>query len=136
MAIAYQIAKTSQPVAGMQTGPVKSKTYLSWLHDLPCVVTGMEPVQAAHVSFANARYGAPGRGKGRKVSDRWALPLSAEKHDEQHKGNEKAFWVAQGINPHLVACILWGMWSERKDGATEAARKMILSGQFKQDIAA
>lgn len=119
--MAFRIASTAPQSAGKTTGRVKSGDYLSWLHLLPCVVTGAVPVEAAHVSYANLHYGAPGRGKGRKVSDRWALPLSKAEHARQHSMNEAVYWREVGIDPHDLACRLWGLWSERGDEALGAA---------------
>lgn len=70
--------------------PKKNSDYLSFLHSLPCVVSGVLEVQAAHLSYAAPRYGHYGRGKGSKAPDRWALPLSAVEHARQHSGNEEA----------------------------------------------
>ena len=125
--MAMQIAK-SAPVYFQKRKPAKSATYLSWLHRLPCVITGRNDVEAAHVSFPAPRYGHYGRAKGRKASDRWALPLSADQHRAQHAMNEAAFWREAGINPHVIALVLWGLWSELGEDATEAATAVIMQG--------
>ena len=129
--MASRIANYTPQAFGKDTAPVKSKPYLEWLHGLPCIITGRQPVEAAHVSFANPKFGATGRGKGQKASDRWALPLHPDLHREQHDckgGNEQDFWIAKGINPHFAAVILWGLWSERKQAATASAERLIRSG--------
>ena len=113
-----------RPVA-LKCGPVESRTYLEWLHGLPCVITKGYPVDAAHVSFEANEWCAFGRGKGQKVSDRWALPLRRDKHREQHGMGERAFWDKHGINPHYVGCVLWGLWNERGEEATEFAVRFI-----------
>lgn len=123
--MAFRIAHSSPQTAGKNTKGIKSAGYLSWLHSLPCVVTGTSPVEAAHVSYANAHYGAPGRGKGGKVSDRWAISLSPEQHRRQHSMNEALYWREVGIDPHDLACRLWGLWNERGDAAHEAAVVII-----------
>ena len=92
--------------------PVKDKGYLSWVHQLPCIITGTSPVEAAHLSTGNAMYGHSGRGMGQKASDRWALPLCPEKHREQHEGNEIVFWYRHGIDPYKMALILHGLYCE------------------------
>lgn len=108
--------------------PEKSKGYLAWLHELPCVVSGRRPVEAAHVNYANPAFGALGRGKGQKASDRWALPLHPEAHAAQHNhGNEQEWWLTQGIEPHLIGAIIWGLWKERGSDATAQAERIILS---------
>ncbi len=95
--------KKSAPVHFPKGKPAKKADYLAFLHTLPCVVTGRSPVQAAHVSFKAPQFGAYGRGKGHKVSDRWALPVCADAHEDQHRHNEEQWWANLRINPHLLA---------------------------------
>lgn len=113
-----------QPIAA-KAKPVKAPSYLTFVHMLPCVITGMYGVEAAHLSYANPALGHFGRGKGQKASDRWALPLCPEKHREQHSMGEMAFWRRHNINPHLVALTIWGLWSERGDDALDLATQVI-----------
>lgn len=112
--------------------PEKSAGYLAWLHELPCLISGQSPVEAAHVNYAAPNCGAMGRGKGQKASDRWAVPLRADLHRSQHDfGNERRWWELQGINPHMAALVLWGLFSEHKKDpakATERATALIRSG--------
>jgi hypothetical protein len=117
--------KKSAPVHFPKAKPAKKADYLSFLHRLPCVVTGRRPVEAAHVSFKAPQFGAYGRGKGHKVSDRWALPVCSDAHADQHKHNEEDWWLNLGINPHLVALIIWGLWTEYGDEAETFATAVI-----------
>lgn len=87
----------------------KDAGYLSWLHELPCLVTGTRPVEAAHVSYADPRYGKRERGKGEKADDRWAIPLSRAEHNRQHSMDERAYWQSVGIDPLQVALALYGV---------------------------
>ena len=105
--------------------PTKNKDYLSFIHELPCVVSGKSPVQAAHLSYAAPRYGHYGRGKGSKAPDRWALPLHADEHSRQHSGNEEQFWKAAGINPHVLALTIHGLFSDMGDEAAPFATAII-----------
>lgn len=118
-------AFSSQP---KRAKPGKEATYLDWLRGLPCVATGARPVEAAHLSSANAYYGHMGRGKGQKADDRWALPLSPAMHREQHAGNEMAFWKRHGINPHLLALVLHALFEQ---GASADYAALIV-GQHRQ----
>ena len=88
----------------------KDQSYLTWVRKCPCIVTGTLPVEAAHLSTANPKYGHMGRGKGQKAHDRWALPLSPEQHLKQHHWGEMAFWVHSDIDPWLTALVLHGMY--------------------------
>lgn len=128
--MAFRLAKTFPAQVGKNTARVKTPDFFGFIHELPCIITKARPVQAAHVSIPNKDVGAPGRGKGKKVSDRWCLPLCQEKHDEQHRMNEKAFWELHQINPHLACLVLWGIYCERGDGAIEVAKALILEGRI------
>ena len=45
---------------------------------------------------------------GRKVSDRFAVPICRLHHRELHRrGNEHIWWQNQGIDPLVVAVSLW-----------------------------
>jgi hypothetical protein len=111
--------------------PAKSKDYLSFLHKLPCVVTGASTVQAAHVSFAAPRYGHYGRGKGTKAPDRWALPLSPDEHAKQHSMSEARYWGHVDINPHLLALTIWGLFTDMGYDAEPFAIAVI--NQYRQE---
>ncbi|NTG07189.1 DUF968 domain-containing protein [Rhizobium rhizogenes] len=120
--MAFRIANTNFD-ATPKRRPVKRADYLSFIHELPCVVTGKYGVQAAHVSFANTWHGHFGRGKGTKAPDRFALPLSAEEHELQHSGKlglERDYWAVKGIDPHELANTLWGIFSDYDHGEAVA----------------
>ena len=45
---------------------------------------------------------------GRKVSDRFTVPVCRLHHRELHRrGNERAWWENQGIDPLPIAATLW-----------------------------
>jgi hypothetical protein len=45
---------------------------------------------------------------GRKVSDRFSVPICRLHHRELHRrGNERAWWQKQGIDPLVAAASLW-----------------------------
>lgn len=109
--------------------PAKRGDYLSWLHTLPCCVTGENIVQAAHVSYAAPWHGHYGRAKGTKAPDRFALPLSPSEHSRQHATSEESYWISVGIIPHELANTLFGIFSDYEPfEATERATSRILSG--------
>jgi len=90
----------------------KDSGYLTWLRKCPCIVTGTLPVEAAHLSTANPKYGHMGRGKGQKAADRWALPLIAEEHRLQHSMGEEKYWhhLRLMLNPYQTALVLHGLY--------------------------
>ena len=103
----------------------KRKSYLTFIHLLPCVTTGQYDVEAAHLSMAAPRYGHYGRGKGSKVSDRWVLPLSQAQHARQHQIGEDLFWRNAGIDPHILALTIHGLWTDLGDDAEPFATAII-----------
>jgi len=111
----------------------KSKDYLAWLHELPCVVSGRYGVQAAHLSYAAPEFGHYGRGKGAKASDRWALPLSPEEHARQHSMSERVYWASHCANPHVLALALYGLWTEMGSDATPFAAAIINQRLYRED---
>ena len=45
---------------------------------------------------------------GRKVSDRFAVPICRLHHRELHRrGNERDWWQSQGLDPLAAAATLW-----------------------------
>jgi hypothetical protein len=49
------------------------------------------------------------RAMGRKVSDRFTVPICRLHHRELHRrGDERAWWQRQGIDPLAIAATLWG----------------------------
>ena len=124
--MAFEIRKAST-YEFPKSKPKKRKDYLSFLHQLPCVVTKSMPVEAAHVSFAAPEYAHYGRSKGTKASDRWAVPLSPYEHRRQHSMNEEAYWLEVGIDPHKLALVIWGLWTEHKKEAEPYATAVINS---------
>jgi len=103
----------------------KSKGYLSFIHLLPCIITGQKGVEAAHLSMAAPKYGHYGRGKGSKVSDRWCLPLSQAAHARQHQIGEDLFWRNAGIDPHILALTIHSLWTDLGDDAEPFAVAII-----------
>ena len=53
---------------------------------------------------------------GRKVSDRFTVPLCRLHHRELHRrGNERAWWQIHGIDPLAIAARLWAMTHAAED---------------------
>lgn len=123
--MAWQIAPREQQ-SFPKAKSKKDKSYVSWLHNLPCCVTGRYGVEAAHVSYANPRYASYGRGKGTKVSDLFALPLCPEEHRIQHSMNEVEYWSDVGENPHSLALVLWAIYSQYGEVGTPFAVSAIM----------
>lgn len=116
--MAFAVRKSAM-APSPKSKPKKDKDYLSFIHRLPCVVTGVFGVEAAHISFANRAFCHYGRGKGTKAADRWILPLNSTEHTRQHQVGEENYWRSKGIDPHALAVALYGLWTELGDEAEE-----------------
>lgn len=112
-----------------KTDRVRDGGYLAFLHELPCVVTASYVIEAAHISYADPRYGKSGRGLGFKEDDCWCIPLSPAEHRKQHdRGDERAYWSDVGIDPCRVALALY--YCYRTDNRSAA----ILVIQHARDV--
>jgi hypothetical protein len=80
----------------------RDRDHLRFVADQPCLVCGRTPSDPHHIKFAEER------GMGRKVSDRFTVPICRLHHRELHRrGNERVWWQRQGIDPLGIAASLW-----------------------------
>ncbi len=80
----------------------RDRDHLRFVAAQPCLVCGRTPSDAHHIKFAEQR------AMGRKVSDRFTVPICRLHHRELHRrGNERAWWENQGIDPLPIAASLW-----------------------------
>lgn len=94
---------------------VRSDDHLAFIRSLPCLVTGVyQRIQAAHVSYADPRFGKLGRGMGTKEDDIWTVPLEAEQHELQHKIGEGEYWPLANIDPVRIAAALYIFTGDRE----------------------
>ncbi len=115
---------------------VRDERHLAWIRTLPSVISGLYGCEAAHVSYADRRYGKPERAKGKKTGDDFTLPLTPDEHqhgpDAQHKcksGGEREWWMKHGIDATALASRLWAV-----SGDTDAGLEVI--SQARLDAAA
>jgi hypothetical protein len=80
----------------------RDRDHLRFVASQPCLVCGRTPSDPHHIKFAEHR------ALGRRVSDRFTVPICRLHHRELHRrGNERAWWQKQGIDPLVVAASLW-----------------------------
>jgi hypothetical protein len=80
----------------------RDREHLKFVAAQPCLVCGRTPSDPHHIKFAEQS------AMGRKVSDRFTVPICRLHHRELHRrGNERAWWESQGIDPLPVAADLW-----------------------------
>jgi hypothetical protein len=86
----------SKPVRG------RDRDHLRFVAAQPCLICGRTPSDPHHLKFAEQR------AIGRKVSDRFTVPICRLHHRELHRrGNERAWWQSKGIEPLVIATRLW-----------------------------
>jgi len=80
----------------------RDREHLKFVAGQSCLVCGRTPSDAHHIKFAEQR------AMGRKVSDKFTVPICRLHHRELHRrGNERAWWQQQDIEPLAVAAALW-----------------------------
>jgi len=80
----------------------RDRDHLRFVAAQPCLICGRTPSDPHHVQFAEQR------AMGRKVSDRFSVPICRLHHRELHRrGNERAWWQNQGIDALTIAATLW-----------------------------
>lgn len=118
--VRQRIQKKNKPSAA-EKREGNCKKHLALIRKLPCCVTGKKaPNDPHHLKEGLAHE----RGLGRRSTDRWAVPLSREKHDEVERigsRNEQAWFQKHGIADSLeLAAALW-----RNTGDLERMRKVL-----------
>jgi hypothetical protein len=81
------------------------------------------------LSNAHVRTGTDG-GTGIKPGDRYAVPLCAACHAEQHRVGELAFWSTLRIDPVNVALRLWTISAD-----VEAGERTVFRARQSIDLA-
>jgi hypothetical protein len=69
---------------------------------------------------------------GRKVSDKFTVPVCRIHHRDLHKrGNERSWWEAQGVDPLPIAANLWltSHSDELASNASDVDRTTKLNGK-------
>jgi hypothetical protein len=80
----------------------RDRDHLRFVAAQPCLVCGRTPSDPHHIKFAEHR------AMGRKVSDRFTVPICRLHRRELHRrGNERAWWQKQGIDPLVMSASLW-----------------------------
>lgn len=98
--------------------------HLAFIRRLPSVISGTFGCEACHIRYGNPLYKKIHTGIGRKPDDGWTVPLTPDEHRSQHSGNEREFWLSQGIDPLAVASALYEI-----SGDEDAGRRIILQAR-------
>jgi len=94
----------------------RDREHLRFVAAQPCLVCGRTPSDPHHVKFAEPQ------AMGRKVSDRFAVPIRRLHHRELHRqGHERTWWESQGIEPLQIAATLWDKTHAVVPGAANSA---------------
>jgi hypothetical protein len=82
----------------------RDREHLRFIASQPCLVCGRTPSDAHHVKFSEQR------AMGRKVSDKFTVPVCRLHHRELHRrGDERTWWAEHEIEPLAVAANLWSL---------------------------
>jgi len=78
---------------------VEDPAYLAWVREQRCVICGTDQnIEAAHLRVGSIPHHKTYGAMQMKSSDKWALPLCAKHHREQHaNGDEMLWWSSKGI---------------------------------------
>jgi hypothetical protein len=104
----------------------RDREHLKFVAAQPCLVCGRTPSDPHHIKFAEQR------ALGRKVSDRFTVPICRLHHRELHRrGNERAWWESQRIDPLPVAAKLWAKTHGLAAGVAniEGAQRAEMNGR-------
>ena len=98
----------------------KNERHLDFIRTLPCLLCGA-PAEAAHIRASYIHFGKPATGAAEKPSDKYAVPLCPEHHrlgnNSQHvAGYEREWWDEHGIEPVIVAALLWSVTGDYEAG--------------------
>lgn len=96
----------------------KAYAHLAWIRTLPSLVYDERIVEAAHIRYADILIGKRLTGMGEKPDDIWVVPLGVAAHRAQHSGSERAFWQRHGINPLIIAALLFVHSGDQAAGET------------------
>jgi hypothetical protein len=107
----------------------RDRDHLRFVAAQPCLVCGRTPSDAHHIKFAEQR------AMGRKVSDRFAVPICRLHHRELHRrGNERAWWQSQAIDPLPAAATLWARTHAAAPADAEIVSDRDQSGGIKTTL--
>lgn len=107
---------------------VHDEAHLAAIRKLPCLVCNrLNESEAAHVRYGQLLYGKRHAGMAEKPDDRWTVPLCASCHrtsdDAQHRSNEERWWYRQGIDPLVIAALLYSHLSVGDELAANAVAR-------------
>jgi hypothetical protein len=92
----------------------RDRNHLRFVATQPCLICGRTPSDAHHLKFAERAT------MGRKVSDKFTVPVCRIHHRELHqRGDERSWWKGQDIDPLPIAANLW--LRSHADSVTEIA---------------
>jgi hypothetical protein len=125
---AIQVVSISKPVRE------RDRNHLKFVAAHPCLICGRTPSDAHHLKFAERP------AMGRKVSDKFTVPICRLHHRDLHRrGNENSWWEERGIDPLPIAAKLWTTShadTSKSFGDTSAVeREPALNGNRSQDPA-
>lgn len=103
----------------------RDRHHLKFVASQPCLVCARTPSDAHHIKFAEQR------AMGRKVSDKFTVPVCRLHHRELHRqGNERAWWETKGIEPLGMAAALWDRTHAAESVDKPTHRAALIRGEL------
>lgn len=90
--------------------------HLAWIRTLPSLISGKRGCDACHVRYGSLAHGKRTTGGAEKPSDCWTVPLTRDEHTDQHRHNEREWWLKRGIDPLDIALRLWAASGDDEAG--------------------
>src|SRR6202035_465931 len=112
----------------------RDRNHLRSVATQPCLICGRAPSDAHHLKFAEQP------AMGRKVSDKFTVPICRLHHRDLHRrGKENSWWEERGIDPLPIAAKLWttsnANASASNDDTRAVEREPALNGNRSPDSA-
>ncbi len=76
----------------VRKGPYRSAAHLARVREQPCIVCGLQPVEAHHLRLGLRTMGV-------RKPDNFAVPLCRSHHAVLHTMKEEWFWAERGVDP-------------------------------------
>src|SRR5579872_6382942 len=107
----------------------RDRNHLRFVAAQPCLVCGRTPSDAHHIKFAEQR------AMGRKVSDKFTVPVCRLHHRELHRrGDERIWWDDLRIDPLKIAAALWAETHPATPTEAQSAEPATVQRIVKQDF--
>lgn len=124
-------------IANFRQPRQEAPEHLDFIRSLPCIVPDCHARgrnHAAHIRMGSDWHGKRETGAGEKPSDKWTVPLCPEHHvfgsgkTAQHASGERVWWRFVGLDPIILAALLWTVTGNLRAGRAIVANAREVAG--------